>query len=146
MPVRPSIEPISLTVPLLGYLSAAAGLAGVFFLGLYWLLQPSVIPNPGMAAHFAPPATRIEPRPRKMDAPELAEEQAGSHAVALAQDSSTKMAEKPAREARAPVRKRPRTVVRREYQAPVYGFAQEGNGGYRQEGNGGYRPWGGNWF
>src|SRR2546421_932639 len=47
------------------------------------------------------------------------------------------------KEARAPVRKRPRTVVRREYQAPVYGYAQEGNGGYRQEWSGGVFPPGG---
>jgi hypothetical protein len=148
-PVRAPIEPVSLTTSLLGYLSAAAGLAAVFFFVLYWVMQPKVIPNPGMAAHFAPPATRLEPLPRKMDAPELAEEAGRSYAAASAADTSASnsKAEKPPREARAPVRKRPRTVVRRDYQGPANGYAQDWNGGgYRQEWNGGYRPWGGNWF
>ena len=147
-PVRLSIEPVSLTTSLLGYLSAAAGLAAAFFFLLYWLMQPSVVPNPGMAAHFAPPATRLEPLPRKMDAPELAEEPGRSYAAASTADTSAtkSKAENRPKEARAPIRKRPRTVVRREYQGLVYGYAQEGNGGYRQEWSGGYRPWGGNWF
>src|SRR5947209_19694352 len=147
-PVRPFIEPVSLTMSLFGYLSAAAGLAAVFFFLMYWLMQPSVVPNPGMAAHFAPPATQLEPLPRKMDAPELAEEPGRSYAAASTADTSAtkSKAEKLPKEARAPVRKRPRTVVRREYQGPVYGYAQEGNGGYRQEWSGGSRPWGGNWF
>src|SRR5947209_12501524 len=119
-PVRPFIEPVSLTMSLFGYLSAAAGLAAVFFFLMYWLMQPRVIPNPGMAAHFAPPATRIEPLPRKMDAPELAEVPEPSPPIAFAQDYSNKSrSEKANRDVRASVRKRSRTVVRREYQKPA---------------------------
>ena len=139
MSARPSVEPVDMTISLLGYLSASMGLAVVFFLVLYWLMQPSVIPNPGMAAHFAPPATRIEPLPRKMDAPALAEVPEPAPPIAFAQDYSNKSrSEKANRDVRASVRKRSRTVVRREYQKPASGYAQEWNGGYR--------PWGSNWF
>src|SRR5207237_1267648 len=69
---RPPLKPVDATRPLLGCFSAYAALAGVFFLLLYWHMQPSVLPNPGMTVRFAPPGTRLEPLPRKMDAPELA--------------------------------------------------------------------------
>jgi hypothetical protein len=47
--------------------------AGLGALSGYWLMQPRVITNPGLAAYKPPPATRLVPLPRKMDAPELAE-------------------------------------------------------------------------
>jgi hypothetical protein len=47
--------------------------AGLGALGGYWLMQPRVIPNLGLAAYKPPPATRLIPLPRKMDAPELVE-------------------------------------------------------------------------
>jgi hypothetical protein len=120
-------------------------MAAAFFLALYWFMQPRVISNPGMAAHFAPAATRIEPLLRKMDAPELAEVLESSPQVAFALDNSHQTkAEKPNREVQAPVRKRPRTVVRREQQQPAYGYAQQPGYGYAQQGNGGYQP--GRWF
>jgi hypothetical protein len=39
----------------------------------YWLMQPRVFPNPGLAAYKPPPGTRLIPLPRKMDAPALVE-------------------------------------------------------------------------
>jgi hypothetical protein len=48
-------------------------LAGAGFLGGYWLMQPKVVPNEGLAAYEPPAGTRLIPLPRKMDAPELAE-------------------------------------------------------------------------
>src|SRR5207302_288463 len=77
------------TRPLLGCCSAYAALAGVFFLLLYWHMQPSVLPNPGMTVRFAPPGTRVEPLPRKMDAPELAAvQESAPSSEALAYDAS----------------------------------------------------------
>lgn len=145
MPPRPPLKPVDATRPLLGCFSAYAALAGVFFLLLYWHMQPSVLPNPGMTVRFAPPGTRVEPLPRKMDAPELAAvQESAPSSEALAYDASHRTsAEKPKREARAPVRKRARAVARREYreyQEPAYGYAQ-------QQWTGSYQPWGGGrWF
>jgi hypothetical protein len=34
---------------------------------LFWLMRPTIIPNPGTSAYSAPPATRVEPLPRKME-------------------------------------------------------------------------------
>jgi hypothetical protein len=144
MSARPSAQSVDVTMSLLGYLSASLGFVVAFFLLLYWLMQPSVIPNPGMAAHSAPPATRLEPLPRKMDAPELAELPEPPPSVAFAQTNTSK-SEKANQDVRAPVRKRPRTVIRRDNQNPAQGYAQQWNDGYRPWGRN-YRPWGGNWF
>lgn len=38
-----------------------------------WLLQPTVVPNRGLAAYEPPPGTSLIPPPHKMDAPALAE-------------------------------------------------------------------------
>src|SRR6266478_9507515 len=45
--------------------------AAAFFVFLFWLYQPNVIENPGVAAYQPPPATRLVPLPRKMEAPEI---------------------------------------------------------------------------
>lgn len=137
MPARPSAQSVDVTLPLLGYLAAYSGLATAFFFLLFWLMQPRMIPNPGMAAHFAPAATRLEPLPRKRDAPALVEVPELSRPVAFAQEDLNKVREeRPNKDVRAPVRKRSRTVVRREYQEPAHGYAQQWNGS----------PWGGRWF
>src|SRR5262245_18783697 len=47
--------------------------ASAFFAFLIWLYRPIVLENPGVAAYQPPPATRLVPLPRKMDAPELVE-------------------------------------------------------------------------
>jgi hypothetical protein len=57
----------------LGALSLMCGLTAALFLLLFWLMQPKVLQNPGMASYSPPPGTRLEPPPRKSDAPELAE-------------------------------------------------------------------------
>jgi len=44
-----------------------------FFAFLFWLYQPTVLENPGIAAFQPLPGTRLVPAPRKMDAPEIAE-------------------------------------------------------------------------
>src|SRR6267142_2385234 len=45
--------------------------AAGFFVFLFWLYQPNVIENPGVAAYQPPPETRLVPLPRKMEAPEI---------------------------------------------------------------------------
>jgi len=45
--------------------------AAAFFGFLFWLYQPNVIENPGVAAYQPPPGTRLVPLARKMDAPEI---------------------------------------------------------------------------
>jgi hypothetical protein len=51
----------------LPFLLASVGFAAVPampILFLFWLMRPTVLPNPGMSAHIAPPATRLEPPPK----------------------------------------------------------------------------------
>jgi hypothetical protein len=62
--------------PTMAFCSASLGFVLVSvmpLLFLLWLMRPTIIPNPGMGAHNAPPATRVEPLPRKMEWLELQE-------------------------------------------------------------------------
>ena len=131
--------------PLLGVSSAIlAGAAGLFAL-IFFLCQPAVSPNPGVAAYTPPPATRLVPLPRISDAPELAElpAEAPSGLAALAQARAD---DPPAKPPPRPVaRKRPRVEPVEREQRNI-GFAQPWNFGYRGPGNehawsGGPRSW-----
>jgi hypothetical protein len=57
----------SLAICLTIYVAVAA--LGAY--GGYWLMQPRVLANLGLAAYNPPPATRLVPLPHKMDAPDL---------------------------------------------------------------------------
>jgi hypothetical protein len=70
----------------LGVLGLMCGTTAALFLVLFWLMQPKVLENPGMAAYHPPPGTRLVPVPRKSDAPELA---------SLPEGSGTSFAEAP---------------------------------------------------
>jgi cell wall-associated NlpC family hydrolase len=70
----------------LGALGLMCGATAALFLMLYWLMQPKVLGNPGLAAYHPPPGTRLVPIPRKSDAPELA---------SLPESSGTSFAEAP---------------------------------------------------
>ncbi len=137
-------------VPVIGYLIVfVAVMAGIFLL-LYWLFQPMKTANPGLAAYKAPPATFLEPPPRKMDAPELVElEPSPLHA--LAQEHAAPAAvEPPKPEPRRTVRKRPPAEERREMGDSPWGWNSYGQydryqyDRYRQDDrsrrNQGYRP------
>jgi hypothetical protein len=63
----PSDVTASIAICLTFYISVAALGAS----GGYWLMQPRVIENLGLAVYKPPPATRLIPLPRKSDAPEL---------------------------------------------------------------------------
>jgi hypothetical protein len=90
--------------PLLGVSGAVlAGAASLFSL-IFFLCQPAVSPNPGVAAYTPPAATRLVPLPRISDAPELpAETSSGLTALAQAQAG-----DQPAKPPRPAARKRPR--------------------------------------
>ncbi len=131
--------------PLLGvagtFLAAAAGL----FLLIYFLCQPTVNPNPGIAAYTAPPATRLVPLPRVSDATELAELPAEptSGLAALAQ---ARAGDQPAKLVPRPVAHKRTRVEHGERDQRDLGFGQPWNFGYRGPGNehawsGGPRPW-----
>src|SRR3954470_1897561 len=45
--------------------------AAAFFGFVFWLYQPNVIENPGVAAYQPPPGTRLVPLPRMVEAPEI---------------------------------------------------------------------------
>ena len=65
--------PVDSVAPIAIYLVVLVIVAGLGCVGGYWLMQPRVLPNLGLAAYEPPPATRLIPLPRKMDAPELAD-------------------------------------------------------------------------
>jgi hypothetical protein len=119
--------------------------AACIFLPLYSLTQPTVYPNPGLAAYTPPPGTRLIPLSRKSDAPELVdlpdEPRAALSAFAQAQTE-----EKPAKaDVRPPARKRPR-VDHRDYEQRRLDNAQQWDHGYRDWNNkralsGGPKSW-----
>ena len=95
-------------LPLLGVFSVVLAGASCIFLLLYYLSQPAINRNPGVAAYTPPPGTRLVPLPRKSDAPELAElpPDPPSALTALAQAVPSDQPAK--RAARPPAGKRPR--------------------------------------
>jgi hypothetical protein len=132
------------TIPLLGGVVACFALmSGIFFL-LYWLLQPVKVTNLGLAAYSPPPNTHLEPLPRKMDAPEVAELDVVSPQHALAQAPTIAEAEPPPkREARPPAPKRQRAAKpRREPQPRGYAYGGWNQGrSYARQGQGGFGFW-----
>jgi hypothetical protein len=121
-------------LPLLTFVLAILGILAATGMLMYWLDKPAVRPNPGMAAYQPPPGVRLIPLPRKMDAHELATvalEPSPLTALAQEYEKNPEKAEKPKRESRVRPRKAQRSA-RREYQYPVYGYAQPWNGGNHQ--------------
>jgi hypothetical protein len=133
-------------LPLLGVFSIILAGASCIFLLLYYLSQPAIRHNPGVAAYTPPPGTRLVPLPRKNDAPELAELQPDppSPLTALARALPSDQPAK--REARPPTRKRPR-VEPREDERARFSPDQQWKFGYRDWNNN--RAWAANskpWF
>src|SRR5262245_12066601 len=129
MPARLTSPDEQWTGPVFGYLIVFVSVMAGIFLLLHWLLQPVKARNLGLAAYQAPPATFIEPPPRKMDAPELKDlEPSPLHA--LAQEHPTAAAvEPPKPEPRRVVRKRARTEETREARDP-WGWGWNSYGQY----------------
>jgi hypothetical protein len=59
-------------LPLALILSTILAVVGCFWLLLFYFSQPTIYPNPGLAAYVPPPGTRLLPLLRKSDAPKLA--------------------------------------------------------------------------
>jgi hypothetical protein len=122
--------------PVFSVLCAILAAAGGFFLLLYFLCQPTVTLNPGLAAYTPPPATRLVPLPRQSTAPELADIPPAAAPPALSASSAltafaqAQPSDPPAKPARPAVRKRPR-VEPSEHDQRNFGFAQQWNSGYR---------------
>jgi hypothetical protein len=116
---------------ILGHLLAIVMVCGVFSLGLWWLMKPTVLANPSLAAYMPPPATHLIPPARKMDAPDIALEP--SPFTTLARDYDPPPEIQPQQRVSAPVRKRPKAR-----ENPEQTFAR----GWNDQGNDGYRRWG----
>jgi len=99
--------------------------AAVLFLVLYKLLQPSVIPNPGLAAFVPPVGTRPVPLPRDGSTLDLAYPPPPSSAFAEASERKPDLP--------APGRQRPRPpkAAPREHGPREAEVAQQWNFGYR---------------
>jgi len=123
---RSRFQPDQWALPFLWASGAIAALGACFWFFVVYLSHPTAYPNPGLAAYTPPPATRLLPLPRKMDAPAVADagEDTPSPLTALAQAQTN---EKPAKSPRAQVRKRVR-VIPRENDERALGYAQQWNG------------------
>jgi hypothetical protein len=128
-PITRKPQSDELAAPLFWMLSANLAAAAGFFLLLYFLHQPTINPNAGVAAYMPPPGTRLIPLPRRSDAPELVDLSAdpASALSALAQAQTSDQHAKA--DAHPPARKRPRADPGEHDQRKV-GFGQQWNFGY----------------
>ena len=110
--------------------------AACVFLALYELSQPTINPNPGLAAYTPPPATRLVPLPRQSDAPELAElpvDLPPAPASALSAMAQAQASDQPVkRDAHPPARKHARVDP---------GVSDQRKLDYVQPWDSGYRGW-----
>jgi hypothetical protein len=138
------------SLPVLAYLVGIAGFCFAFGSFLHWLLQPVVLPNPGLAAYRPPPATRIEPLVRNSDVPEFvfvadasetrAETKETTAAPAPEREPrklarSTKVRKPERREARSRPRNATRVATGRG-QSAAYAYAQDWNSWARRPAGG----------
>jgi hypothetical protein len=122
------------SAPVLLAMAIVLAVACAFFLGLYWLMQPTAVPNPGMAAYHPPRGTRVEPLGQ--DEWKRAEPTVLSSSFASDYDRPPEVAPPVAL---FPVIRRP-VVVRKppkpqphRYENPVAAYAQRGGGGFWRE-------------
>jgi hypothetical protein len=108
------------------YLTGLGGILAAFFGFIYWLAQPVILANPGMAAYKPPTATRVVPLAREIDASEVA-----TLLEPAPETLPARVAYKSHRpDVRQPPRKRSRVVAGRQHPLSAYAYSQEGNGGY----------------
>jgi hypothetical protein len=113
------------SLPLMIATTVVVGLVVSVFALLYWVMQPRALENPGMAAYHPPAGTRLEPLPRKFDAPELAELPPAAVAPVLAETQPSPAVPSPKREAHARAKKQPTARARRETPPPPNSYAQQ---------------------
>jgi len=121
--------------PILGHLLAILTVCGAFGLLLSWLLTPTVLANPSVAAYTPPPGTILIPPPRKTDSPELtALEPSPFRTLAREYDATPEI--QPQEHATVRKRQRPRDN-------PEQAYARSRDDGNRQQWTDGYRQRGG---
>jgi hypothetical protein len=115
--------------PVLGAVGVVVAGAAALFLVLYELCQPTVSPNPGLAAYTPPPATRLVPLARQSDAPELTElaPDPASPLTALAQAQA---GDPPAKHDVHPPARRHTRVDPGDYDQRKLGYVQQWDFGY----------------
>jgi len=125
-------------------LAAAVGLVVAaylgFFVGLFWLMQPTVTANPGMAAYQPPPKTvvRYADSPWVPPAPSEALppiRKAAEPAPAIAKSSVAEEPKKETKKQAARTSPRPARPVREQQPNPFWG------GGWASSRSSGSRPW-----
>jgi hypothetical protein len=128
----------------LNYILVVAALAGSGAYFLYWLLEPTVRPNVGLAAYEPPAATRLLPvLPHEWHAPAAVAQREPEVEAAPAPEPEPPPVDKPAKKARVAqhhTRKHHARKVVRRPEPPQRELAQ-GWAGYRPQGWGGYGPW-----
>lgn len=124
------------------HLALYCAVGACFALGLYFLMQPSRTPNPGLAAYQPPPATVMT-----VSVPSLAEATAGAPSrpataperIATAPQgesdgrsaSSQSEAKPPQREAKPAKPKRSHTAARKQRRNPLMDYAAQPFGSFR---------------
>jgi hypothetical protein len=133
------------------HLGTAVGIViagyAAFFLILYWLMQPSISPNPGLAAYRPPPKTVVHyaDAPWVPPAPaELLPIRSTDRPPAIAKNSVT---EEPKKETKKPERRPSARQTQPATQNPFWGWGQgQGQGWGQGQGQAssrgfGSRPW-----
>jgi len=111
-------------------LAAYAG----FFLALYWLMQPSVAANPGLAAYRPPPKTVVHYADSPWVPPALSEALAIPTATEPAPEiAKSSVTEEPKKETK---KQEPRTAPRRAHAAQPNPYS-----GHASSRSFGFRPW-----
>jgi hypothetical protein len=148
--MSPPTDPHDADRSILAYVAALTAVFAVFALGLFWLVQPSAAPNPGLAAYKPPPGISVPlttSAETAMAMERSARHAAGENKATQAQADNKAGEEKPARVARNYVVRRVARVAPRpgfDPQRPNYpssspwGYAQN-RWGYAQ--NRGFGSW-----
>jgi len=134
--------PADCTIPVAICMIIFASVAGAGVMGGYWLMQPRVFPNVGLAAYEPPPATRLIPLPRKMDAPELADLPPAPVEAVSAQPQPSGNVEQNTVAANAkPVVRRAKPKPHRDDPAFAYAYGERWGGERRSYGDRWDRSW-----
>jgi len=101
-------------------------------LGGYWLMQPRMIANLGLAVYKPPPATRLIPLPRKSDAPELVD-----LTPTPSDGADAKLDSPPVTTSKATVQTSPKPTAKRskpklQHDNAASAYAYAGSWGYRE--------------
>jgi len=133
--MRTTDLPPDVTTSLAICLTIYVAVASLGAYGGYWLMQPQVMPNPGLAAYKAPPATHLIPLPRKIDAPELVDSTPAPPEVAKTKPDSPPISTSKATVPTSPKRtaKRSKPKSRHDDAASAYAYWNRWGYGERRD-------------